>query len=44
MVAEGYEWKQLINHYLYEGEVPLAYSLAAGCMLDAISDKRASPG
>lgn len=31
MVAEGYEWKQLVNHYLYEGDEPLAYSLAAGC-------------
>jgi len=31
MVAEGYEWKQLVNHYLYEGEEPLAYSLVADC-------------
>lgn len=31
MVAEGYEWKQLMNKYLYEGDEPLAYSFAAGC-------------
>jgi len=34
LAGMGYDWKQLIEHYLYEIEEPLAYSLVSGCKLE----------
>jgi len=31
LVAHGYDWKQLLEHYLYDGDAPLINSLVSGC-------------
>jgi hypothetical protein len=31
LVARGYDWKQLIEYYLYQGEDSLASQLISGC-------------
>ena len=30
-MAFGYDWKKLLEHFLYEGKEPLANSLVSGC-------------
>jgi Questin oxidase-like len=31
LVGFSYDWKALINYFLFDGEKPLIYSLIAGC-------------
>lgn len=32
VVDFGYDWGQMLEHYLYEGKEPLIHSMISGCM------------